>query len=191
VKRLNFANLVAVVVMICAAPAAAQLAGNQGSDFVEAVRGRDGDKASQLLQSNPPSLINTRGADGDTPLLIAIERRDEDWTGFLLNKGADPNLPGKGGELPLVAASRMGFETAAEWLLSGGAKVDGANRAGETALIVAVQSHQPSLVRLLLSLGADPDKTDHVQGYSAREYATRDPRARDILKLITDQKPKP
>jgi hypothetical protein len=47
------------------------------------------------------------------------------------------------------------------------------------------------MVRLLLNAGADPDRTDSAAGYSARDYATRDTRSRDILKLITDKKPKP
>ena len=45
-------------------------------------------------------------------------------------------------------------------------------------------------IRLLLNAGADPDRTDAAAGYSARDYATRDTRARDILKLINDKKPK-
>jgi hypothetical protein len=43
---------------------------------------------------------------------------------------------------------------------------------------------------MLLEAGANPDKTDHAAGYSARDYAQRDPRARDILKLIETKKPK-
>ena len=46
------------------------------------------------------------------------------------------------------------------------------------------------MVKLLLDAGADPDRTDNVAGYSARDYASRDPRSRDILKLINDKKPK-
>ena len=38
--------------------------------------------------------------------------------------------------------------------------------------------------------GADPDKADHAAGYSARDYAQRDPRARDILRMIESKKPK-
>jgi hypothetical protein len=45
-------------------------------------------------------------------------------------------------------------------------------------------------VKALLEAGADPDRTDNVAGYSARDYANRDPRARDIQKLINDKKPK-
>jgi ankyrin repeat protein len=72
-----------------------------------------------------------------------------------------------------------------------GAKVDAANRAGETALIVAVQHRQIPIVRDLLEAGADPDKTDSVAGYSARDYAKRDNRTPALLKLIEAKKPAP
>ena len=46
------------------------------------------------------------------------------------------------------------------------------------------------LLGALLDAGANPDRSDAAAGYSARDYATRDPRAREILKLIEDKKPK-
>ena len=162
-----------------------------GYDFVDAVKKSDGDKATEILSSHPAGIVNTKDGEGNTPLIIAINRSDEQWTGFLLNKGADPNLGGKDGDTPLIAASRVGFEPAVEWLIGLGAKVDATNRMGETPLIVAVQQHRTQIVRLLLNQGANPDKTDHAAGYSARDYATRDNRARDILTLINDKKPKP
>jgi len=61
---------------------------------------------------------------------------------------------------------------------------------GETALIIAVQQRDATMVRLLLNAGANPDKPDSAAGYSARDYATRDTRDREILKLINDKKPK-
>lgn len=189
-KHLNFAILAAATLATVAAPAAAQLSSSAGHDFIEAVRKSDGAAANQLLADKPSGLINTKSDDGNTALLIAIQRRDEEWTGFLITKGADPDLSGRDGETPLIAAARVGFDSAVEWLLGVGAKVDATNKAGETALIVAVQRRESPIVRLLLNNGANPDKTDNSQGYSAREYATRDPRARDILKLITDKKPK-
>jgi ankyrin repeat protein len=136
-------------------------------------------------------LVNARDGDGNTALIIAVARKDPEWTGFLLNKGADPNLTGKGGDTPLIVAARYGFEDAVEWLLSLGAKIDGANKMGETALITAVQQRQTPIVRLLLNAGANPDRTDTAAGYSARDYAQRDGRSRDILQLIQAKKPKP
>jgi ankyrin repeat protein len=162
-----------------------------GNDFVEAVKKSDGDKATQILSARPTGIVNSKDGEGNTGLIIAINRSDEQWTGFLLNKGADPNLGGKGGDTPLIAASRVGFDQAAEWLVALGAKVDAANRMGETPLIIAVQQREVPIVRMLLGAGADPDKSDAAAGYSARDYAARDAHARDILKLIQDKKPKP
>jgi uncharacterized protein len=191
VKLLNFAILAAAAFALAAPTAAsAQLNSSPGEDFVNAVRSNDGDKVTSLLRDHPPALlVNARAGDGDTALIIAINRRDEDWTGFLLNEGADVNLPGKSGDTPLIAAARIGFDDAVGWLLGLGAKIDAPNRHGETALIAAVQARQVETVRALLQGGADPDKTDSVQGFSARQYAERDPRARNILQLINSKKP--
>jgi ankyrin repeat protein len=90
----------------------------------------------------------------------------------------------------LIAATRVGFQSAIEWLVGLGAKVNATNRMGETPLIIAVQQRETPIVKLLLNAGADPDRTDHAAGYSARDYATRDPRAREIVKLIEEKKPK-
>ena len=174
-----------------ASPAAAQMSGNPGYDFVEAVKKSDGDKAISVLETHPSGIVNTKDGDGNPGLIIAISRRDEAWTGFLLNKGADINLAGKGGDTPLIAASRIGFTQAAQWLIDLHAKVDVPNRMGETPLIIAVQQHAAQIVQMLLAAGADPDRSDAAAGYSARDYAKRDARARDILKLIEEKRPKP
>ena len=174
---------------VLSAPAAAQLSGDPAQEFVDAVQKRDGDKATSLIESHP-TLVDTRNGKGDTGLLVAIRAADPNWTGFLLQKGADPNLQGANGDTPLIAAAKAGFEDAVPWLLGLGAKVNSTNRAGETALIIAVQQRDTRLVRTLLNAGADPDRADHVAGYSARDYANRDGRARDIQKLIDDKVPK-
>jgi ankyrin repeat protein len=186
-KSLKFA-LSAMALLAIGAPAVAQF-NTESEQFVQAVEKRDGDKATDLIRSKP-RIVDSRNSKGDTVLIIAISRSDRDWTGFLLNKGADTNLAGKGGDTPLIAAARVGFEEAAGWLIGMGAKVDGGNKMGETALIVAVQQRQVPLVKLLLDAGANPDKTDTAAGYSAREYAARDTRSRQILQLIEAKKPK-
>jgi len=189
VKQLGFTLVIGFAV--AASPVAAQFHAPAGYDLVEAIKKRDGDEATQILDSRPQGIVNTKDGEGNTGLIIAINRNDEQWTAFLLNKGADPNLAGKGGDTPLIAASRVGFGTAVEWLIGLKAKVDSTNRMGETPLIIAVQQREVPIVRILLNAGADPDKSDSAAGYSARDYATRDPRARDILKLINDKKPRP
>jgi hypothetical protein len=46
------------------------------------------------------------------------------------------------------------------------------------------------MVRTLLAAGANPDKTDSAAGLSARDYAARDGRSREILQAIEARKPK-
>ena len=69
------------------------------------------------------------------------------------------------------------------------AKVDAPNRQGETALIVAVQARNTQVVRRLLQAGADPDRADSSAGMSARDYAKRDNRVREILTVIERVRP--
>lgn len=187
-KSLKIAVAAAGLALV-STPVAAQLGGNDGQDFVDAVQKRDGNKATDLIDKHP-TIIDTKNGDGDTGLIIAIRGDDSDWTGFLLRKGADPNMQGAHGDTPLITAAKSGFEEAVPWLLGLGAKIDGTNRNGETALIIAVQQRDARMVKTLLDAGADPDKTDNIAGYSARDYATRDNRARDILQMINTKKPK-
>lgn len=186
-KKPNFV-IAALLFAGFAVPAAAQFV-SASADFVKAIQNRDGNKVTQLLDSNPPGLVDARDGDGNTPLIITIARQDE-WAAFLLRRGADPNLSGNGGDTPLIAAARVGYLDAINWLLTAGARVDAENRMGETPLIVAVQQRQPLAVKRLLAAGANPDKADSAAGLSARDYAERDSRSRQILQLIEAKKPK-
>jgi ankyrin repeat protein len=176
--------LSALALGMLAAPAAAKTTmGMEGSEFVQAIRSGDNPKAIALLDSHP-NVVNFRDGEGETALMIAITDRDSTWTGYLLNLNADPNMSNRDGDTPLILAARSGFDTAVDWLLQSGARVDDKNRMGETALIIAVQRRQAPIVKLLLSKGADPDKTDTAAGYSARDYAKRDGRNPEILKML-------
>jgi ankyrin repeat protein len=187
-KSLKIA-LLAGALAILSSPAVAQLNSNYGHDFIDAVQKRDGNKATELV-SDHPTVIDMRDDKGDTGLIIVLRASDADWTGFMLRNGADANVQGANGDTPLIAAAKAGFHEAVPWLLGLHAKVDGTIKMGDTPLIIAVQQRDTALVRVLLNAGADPDKTDTAAGYSARDYAQRDMRARDILKLINDKKPK-
>jgi ankyrin repeat protein len=195
VRKFTFTIVAAAAFAGLPAPVAAQMLGPgyQGLALIQAVKDRDGNKAQEILGDNPvPAVVNARDGDDNTALSIAIKSRDPEWTGYLLDKGADPNLAaGRAGDTPLIIAARLGFDQAVEWLLGMGANVDATNKMGETALIAAVQQRQTQTVRRLLAAGADPDKTDTAQGYSARQYAERDTRSREILQLIDAKKPKP
>ncbi|MEO7786652.1 MAG: ankyrin repeat domain-containing protein [Sphingomicrobium sp.] len=188
-KRKSLIWLAGVALATGAAPAAAQLGTNNGEGFLTAVREIDGNKATELIDGRGSTVLSYRGAKGETALNIVARRRDSTWLGFLLGKGADPNVGDDRGETPLIIAARLGWEDGASRLLGQRAMVDRANRLGETALIAAVQARQPGVVRLLLQNGANPDKKDTAAGYSARDYARRDARSADLLKMIESIRP--
>ncbi|MBA2467083.1 MAG: ankyrin repeat domain-containing protein [Sphingomonas sp.] len=188
--RNDFLLAATIGASILATPVAAQ-APSDAHQFVTAVREREGNKAVELLRARGVPILNSHDEKGDTALVIAMGRRDDVWAGFLLGQGADPNLAARNGDTPLMAAARAGFAIGASDLVSRKARINAANRKGETALILAVQQRHLPIVRLLLAAGADPDKTDNAAGYSARDYAMRDARSREILRLIVARKPKP
>lgn len=177
------------VLLGVATPASAQIGfGYEGAQFLSAVRDGDGAKATALADSSGPSIINYRGEDGDAALHVVTRVRSTNWMGYLLQKGADPNLAGRDGDTPLIITARGGFAEGAERLLRNGANIDKANKLGETPLMAAVQQRHVAMVRFLLEKGADPAKTDRV-GYTARDYAKRETRFPDLLRLIETVKP--
>jgi ankyrin repeat protein len=181
--------LIALVAATTAVPAIAQYV-SDAEPFITAVRERDGDKATQLIDSRP-SVVNMRNAKGEIALNIVIARSDDNWMRFLIGKGADVNLAASNGDTPLITAARVGYTDAVELLLALGAKVDATNKMGETALITAVQQREVDAVKLLLARGADPNKPDSAAGYSARDYAKRDTRNPQLLAAIEASDAKP
>lgn len=178
----------AIAAMAAAVPAAGQsqfsVNGSEGEAFLEAIEKGDNNKAIPLIEQPGSRVVNYKGYKGDTALHIATRKRELDWVGYLLKKGADPNIGDANGDTALIVASRIGFEEAVDWMVRLGAKVDSPNRRGETALIIAVQQRQPRVVERLLLAGANPDKSDHAAGLTARDYAKQDTRNPNLLKLI-------
>ena len=179
---LRFAGIAAAAIAF-SAPASAQF--SDSYNFLKAVKDRDGDEATKFLSRPGSVIVNTRDhSTGQTALHIVVERRDNTWLGFLLQKGANPNLSDKEGTTPLMLATQLRFVDGVRTLLAQKAKVDDTNRQGETALILAVHIRDTELVRLLLANGADPDRTDTLAGKSARDYAMQDRRTAAILAEI-------
>jgi uncharacterized protein len=183
-------RMVMISLALASAPAAAQFTGSDGEAFIAAMKDGDSGKAVDLVEKSGSTVVNYRSADGASGLHIALRRRTSNWVGYLLAHDADPNLADKNGDTPLIIGARLGFSEGVERLLRARALVDKPNRLGETPLIVAVQGRQAVIVRMLLEAGADPDKADHAAGYSARDYAKRDNRSADLLRLIDTVKPK-
>ncbi|QDH36298.1 ankyrin repeat domain-containing protein [Porphyrobacter sp. YT40] len=152
-----------------AVPVAAQFQ-SEGYKFLEAVKDRDGNEATEMLDQPGSQLINTRDiTSGDTGLHLVVERGDLLWVRFLLQRGADPNIRNKKGITPLQLATARGFTDGVEELIKKGAQINVSDQTGETPLIAAVHARDVAMVRLLLAKGADPDRNDN-SGRSARDY---------------------
>lgn len=168
-------------------PAQAQFSDNY--NFLKAIKDKDGQKVTDLIQKPGSTVINSRDVStGQNALHIVIARRDATWLSFLLGKGANPNLADNAGNTPLMNAVQNRFEEGVQTLLLGGAQVDKVNGSGETPLIRAVQLRDLGLVRLLVAQGADPDKRDSIAGMSARDYANRDNRTPGLAEALAAAK---
>jgi uncharacterized protein len=163
-------------------PAQAQY--SDSYNFLKAVKDRDGGKATELLSVRGTTVVNAKDGNGEGALHLIVRARDATWLGFLIGKGARPDMQNRSGDTPLTLAAQIGWAEGADLLLRRGASVNLPNSRGETPLILAVQQRNLPLVRLLLAKGANPKHTDSIAGLSAIDYARQDRRSAAILKML-------
>jgi ankyrin repeat protein len=174
--------------LACAAPAMAQF--SDSYNFLKAVREANGDEAMKYLNKPGAPVLNTRDpSTGETALHISVKAHQDNWVGFLLNKGANTDVKDREGNTALHYAALYGDTTAAGYLIGMHAKIDATNNSGETPLILAVHRRDPVIVQQLIEAGADPKIADTIAGKSALDYARGDSRGAAVLKLLQDVKP--
>jgi ankyrin repeat protein len=93
--------------------------------------------------------------NGQSPLIAAISREEEDTAAWLLAHGADPKLSFKEGWTPLHAATKAGSVKTLELLLAHGAAVNAKDKDGMTPLMLAAKRGDPACAGILLRYGAD------------------------------------
>ena len=163
----------------------------ESETLLEAIEEQRNNDVIDLVTRKGRAIINVRGYSGATPLTVAMRKRATPYVTFLLQHGADPNLADRSGDTALIIAARHGNVEGINAMLAAKAAVDGTNRQGETALIVAVQFRHHQAVKRLLEAGASATRTDRASGLSARDYAMRDRRSTEILKLLNTVQKKP
>lgn len=182
-------SLLPVALLALSAPAAVQAQFSDSFNFIKAVKERDGAKVTEFLNKPGSVIVNTRDSGtGETALHIVTAGRDSLYLGFLLQRGASPDMRDGRGNTALMIATQLGWADGISTLLAKRAGVDVTNSSGETPLIRAVQNRDIASARLLLAAGANPNKPDNAAGLSAKDYARRDPRAALILKEILEAK---
>ncbi len=101
--------------------------------------------------------INT--LDDGTALTSAVLVNQKKTVDFLLQRGANPNLPSYMGS-PLYIASRSGYYDIAVKLIQAGAEAEYVKNDGSTVLSEAVRNDFLEVAELLINSGADPEKAD-------------------------------
>ena len=182
--------LIALAAASLATGAGAQVKADSET-LLEAVEQQRNNEVVDLVTRKGRAIINVRGYSGATPLTVAMRKRATPYVNFLIQNGADPNLADRSGDTALTIAARLGHLEGVNAMIAAKAAVDGTNRQGETPLIIAVQNRHAQVVKRLLEAGASPTRTDSASGLSARDYAVRDRRSTEILKLIDSVKKKP
>jgi len=183
-----------LTIALCAALAASPAAAQNKPDseaFIEAIEEQRNNDVIALVAKKGRAIVNVRGYSGATPLTVAMRKRAAPYVNYLLQNGADPNLGDKNGDTAMMIAARLGYVEGVATMLLAKAAVDAANRQGETALIIAVQNRNVQVVKRLLEAGASPTRADNASGLSARDYAARDRRSSEILRLLETVKKKP
>ncbi len=181
--------MIALGCVLATSPGAAQNKPDSET-LLEAVEEQRTNEVVDLVAKKGRAIINVRGYSGATPLTVAMQKRAAQYVNYLLQNGADPDLPDKKGDRALMIAARLGYLEGLNSMILAKAAVDAANRQGETALIIAIQNRHPQVVKRLLEAGASIRHTDNA-GLSARDYAVRDRRSTEMLKLVDTVKVKP
>ncbi|KAJ8349089.1 hypothetical protein SKAU_G00276780 [Synaphobranchus kaupii] len=108
----------------------------------------------RILLRARPEMINTRSEKNQTPLFLAVSRNHVACARFLLENGADPDMPNSSKETPLLkACERENPETLA-LLLNHGALVNKTCGEGWTCLHEAVCRNHVEICEMLVKAGA-------------------------------------
>ncbi len=131
--------------------------------------------------------VNDFDWDGETPLMIAVQQKDNDLFERLLQKHADINAANAWGETVLMMAAERNDVQWVSKLLEKGAQINQKNKHGETALFYAVRADRSDIVQTLMQAGAELN-IQNEQGQSALMIACSRRNA-DIVKDLLKGKP--
>lgn len=131
-----------------------------------ALRGGAFGVADALLKA-PALDVNALNEAGESALMMAALKGQQDWSQRLLERGAAVN---KSGWSPLHYAATGPEPAVVKLLLDRGATIDAASPNHSTPLMMAAQYGNEANVDVLLTRGADP-KLRNDQGLTAADFA--------------------
>ena len=116
-----------------------------------------------MLLEQPDIDLNTKNADGQSTLWLALSLPDHSFASILVKRGCDVNLPSASGDSLLHQAIKSGDGRAALFLVENNALVDLKNLDKQTALHMAAAAGQAAVVQALLGHGAQVNVQDEQQ----------------------------
>jgi ankyrin repeat protein len=146
----------------------------------------------RALEQGAP--IESRDADGRTPLLLATHGNHLPVVLLLIERGADVNAQDKQRDSAFLLAGARGYTEIVRATLRAGANLASTNRYGGTALIPACHHGHLETVRLLLTTPIDVDHVNHL-GWTALLEAVilgdGGPTHQQIVRLLLARKAQP
>jgi ankyrin repeat protein len=177
---LHSASLIVCVLM--AGGGVASAAVDTPTRLIDAIKTGNRSAVAALLKQ--PVEINSRTADGTTPLHWAARVDDVEIVRQLLRAGANAQAANRYGVTPLSLAVANGSAPIAEALLKAGADANAALPEGETILMTAARTGAPAVVALLAEHGADVNARENWLGETALMWAAAENNAAAIKVLL-------
>jgi ankyrin repeat protein len=131
-----------------------------GKELRDAIVKDDVEDVKEVIKVNIIDINETNG-NGNTPLIEAIQSNSSNVRDYLLERGANVDVPDSHGETPLMIAIRLNQIETIRILISKGAVLDKKNKEGETALHIAIKKDLESIAIILVESGANIKITDH------------------------------
>ena len=150
--------------------------------LVVAVR-EGSNRVFEALLRHPGTDLERKALNGNTALMMAAYKRDEDKARALLEKGAKVNQPGW---TALHYAAASGDVAIAQMLIARGARLDALSSRPSgafTPLMMAAREGQAEVAQLLLAKGARRD-LKNTEGLTALQIAERSGRA-DVVQALS------
>nr|XP_057929949.1 ankyrin repeat and SOCS box protein 2-like [Doryrhamphus excisus] len=114
----------------------------------------DQEACLRILLSAQRGMVNKRTDRGETALLVAVGREHYQCAQFLLENGADPDMPNQDQETPLYKACEKNNPALVALLLNHGAAINTQCFQGWTALQEAACRNNVEICQMLLKGGA-------------------------------------
>ena len=151
---------------------------------IHCVINRDNLPALELLMEYGSDLNKALTNSNQTPLFRSVREQNYKIMVYLLENGANPNIPSVTGETPLHLIGKTFNTDIAEKLIENGAEINAQRDNGQTPLHYAASHNRRDLVQLFLEKGADPTIKDN-KGRYAHQIAQA-PYQQFIFRILTD-----